>query len=198
MLDWVKRSMLYTGFSEIYGFEVKPYHIRLNEFSVEQFVLGIEKQGIGHHVLLERKNYLRKIVSSLVASHRGQFSAKQDEKIDQPGVKVSVEAVQIDSQCKTLLEHLEQYSRDIEQVRDALANRNFLYLTYEDDVMAGPDVAYNKVCEFLGVSTVPVTVNYRKTTPFPLHRVISNFDEVRDALEGTRFEWMLDEESLTR
>jgi hypothetical protein len=74
-----------------------------------------------------------------------------------------------------------------------LVGRDVLDLTYEDDVAADPVRAYRRICYFLGVKNEPVEIRYGRTTPQKLTEIIENFDEVKAALAGTEFEWMLAE-----
>lgn len=68
----------------------------------------------------------------------------------------------------------------------------WLHLVYEDDIEQSPKVAYEKVCEFLGVKAIEVEYRLQRLNPQPLSEIIENFDEVREYLSGTRYEAMLE------
>ena len=73
-------------------------------------------------------------------------------------------------------------------------HRHSIQLTYEADIGLDPIVAYRKVCEFHSLRPFDdVKVSYSKTTPFELGRMIENFDELANYLQGSGYEWMLEE-----
>lgn len=63
----------------------------------------------------------------------------------------------------------------------------FLLAYYEDVTGPGRDAALAKALAFLGVRKRPLDSPYRRTNPFPLSEMISNYDEVKRGLRGTRY-----------
>jgi hypothetical protein len=53
-------------------------------------------------------------------------------------------------------------------------------------------VAYEEVCRFLGIQIEEVSVELRKMNPFKLRDMLKNYQEVKQALVDTKYEWMLD------
>jgi hypothetical protein len=191
MKQRVRNSQQYTAIRETYGFEVKPYHIHMNNLTVSKFVSHIEALGIRHHIVLERENLLRKILSSVIASGRGSFKVHASEGRMPYRIRLTPERVQIDSQVGTLLDHLERLERELSAVKDALRDKTVLHLTYESDIANDPKQAYKKVCVFLGINPVDTHIVSQKTTSAPVNELLSNFEEISDYLRGTRFSWML-------
>jgi hypothetical protein len=55
--------------------------------------------------------------------------------------------------------------------------------------MAGKN---DEVMEFLGVEKMPLASDLKKINPDNLSELVNNFDDVRAALSGTRYEKYLD------
>ena len=109
-------------------------------------------------------------------------------------IRVDIESLRL-AESKPLLVHLEDLQADSDRLRGLLDARHCLQLIYEDDVLPDPRVALQKACAFLGLDAVDLPVRHGRTTPQALADVVDNFPEVRRALEGTAFEWMLDDEA---
>jgi len=61
------------------------------------------------------------------------------------------------------------------------------------DLLRDRDAWFGSVYDFLEVEPRPIESDVRKNTRDDLRRVLTNFDELRDAYRGTRFETMFDE-----
>ena len=94
-----------------------------------------------------------------------------------------------------LLEHLADLHADVERLRGLLGARRCLELVYEDDVLPDPRIALQKSCAFLGIDAIDLPVRRGRTTPQSIAEVVDNFADLQRALEGTTFEWMLDDEA---
>jgi hypothetical protein len=178
--------------ARIYGCEVKFYHLRSLRLTLEQYLRAVEAMQFRHFIVLERRNYLRKIVSSLVARRRGRYHQPAGAEPDLTPITLHLDHVRIDNSDQPLIALLRAYARDLRRLDHLLAGRHVLKLTYEDDVMLGPHRGYRRACEFLGVPEAPVSVNYTRSNPFSLREIISNYNEVAAALADTEFAWMLE------
>ncbi|MEM7335628.1 MAG: hypothetical protein AAF490_26355 [Chloroflexota bacterium] len=174
----------------IYGFETKFQHLYAVGMDLSSYVQALETINFSHFVILERKNYLRRITSHLVAYNNKTWHQKKKGKVTQ--IHVNLERLKIGWRQVSLLEHLNIIEQEIEDALKILSNRNVLHLTYEDDISGNPQIAFNKMCDFIGLEKPEVNVSYRKTNPYHLSTIITNFDEVKEALEPTKFAWMLD------
>ena len=72
----------------------------------------------------------------------------------------------------------------------------FLEVYYED--LAGQEGEHQlaRIFRFLGVaphSLAGINVPHQRQNPFPISELVTNFDELATALEGTEYEWMLDD-----
>ena len=176
-----------------YGFEVKFFHLKLANVELSDYVEDIQKLGVKSFVVLERKNHLRKIVSSLVASQVSQYHQSSNKKAQLNQVKINVDNVEVDRDSKPLIDYLQDYQNSFSLLEKLLENQKVLRLIYEEDISIDPTQGYRRVCNFLGIVPRPVLIHYSKTNPFKLSEVISNFEEVKRTLSETSFEWMLHE-----
>lgn len=174
-----------------YGFEIKPYQARLIGMPIEKLVRSLDALKFSHFVLLQRRNSLRKVVSSMVGRSSGRMHVPAGSAVSLSRIHLNVNDVGVDHEKKTLVEFLRGYETDMRDIECRLAGRNVLQLKYEDDLEADPQVGYFKVCDFLGIAPAPVETKLGRTTPFPLSDVLKNYDEVAATLRGTEFEWMI-------
>jgi len=177
-----------------YGFEIVSTQLGAGLIDTREFVSMLDGFGIRHFVVLTRRNILRKIVSNLVARERGRWRLKSGETA--PLTKVTVDTQSIQLACvKPLVDHIRDFEDDYRTLETTLRNRRTLQLVYEEDIAEDPQRAYRKICDFLEVPQVHLSVRHGRATPQPLHAIIRNFDEVKQAIAKTEFEWMLDDES---
>lgn len=188
----LREHMRFCG-ARYYGFEIKFYNLRCYGVKFPVFVDEIEKFGVDHFILLERRNYLRKIVSSVVAEKAGKYHLRIGSNPEFVRVKIEVDELDLDYDRKSLLDHLRGFRDDVLNFQRIMNGRGFLKLTYEDDIMQDPVKTSIQVCEFLGISPAPAVIRYTRSTPFPLRDVVANFREVETALAGTEFAWMLND-----
>ncbi len=178
-------------FRRIYGMEVKPFHLRLVGYSAERFLKELRVLGFEKFIILDRRNRLRKVVSSVIGH---QFATYRIPKGSKPEVRqayVDVSNVQIDFASKPLVALLEEFDRDMNELEGLLENDPVLKLIYEEDVERDPRVAYQKICDFLEIPASDAQVQLGRMNPYPLRRLIINYPDVEEALRGTQYEWML-------
>jgi len=175
-----------------YGFEIKPFHFQLIGYSQESFFHILENLKYTHFIHLDRRNRLRKIVSSLIAHENNMIfhqKGKTAAKLKQ--VSIDVNSISIDYQCKSLYSFLSDYDQQVLAVKEMLEEKNSLSLSYEDDIQEDPRIGYQKICDFIGLKSKEVSVKLSRTNPFPVKDMIKNFNEVEAVLKGTVYEWML-------
>ena len=156
--------------------------------------------GCHHHLVMRRRNGLRRIVSHLRAAQTGQYVVTSAGPSQFPAqVEVSVESIVHGFASRSLLEWLELYELGHQQMMCAIRDCSmsdpsisFLELTYEDHIQNDPITAYRMVCEFLMVPCQSVDVRHAAINSGLLVDLISNFDVVCDYLSATRFAWMLE------
>ncbi len=176
-----------------YGFEIKFYQARMVNLPLETLVPRLDAMGFTHFIILRRRNFLRKVVSSIVAHASSRWHVPAGSVATLQRVVVPVDGVRIDHTVAPLLDLLRGYDADLRRIESLLAGRPVLKIEYEEHLEHDPSVGYRAVCGFLGIEAPPAAVRLGRTTPFSLREVIENFDEVAAALRGTEFEWMAGE-----
>lgn len=177
---------------EFYGFEVKFRHVRSIGLTPEEYLVLLERLGCRHFMVLKRRNLLRKVISNQVMAVTEATHVKQSP--DAPTrVRLDPQSLKVDGTTSSLVAHLERLDNYFKDLYPLLENRPTLRLTYEDDIRQDPRVAAGKVCTFVGVEPEPLQVRLARTNPFPIQAIVENYDDIRQCLLGTRFEWMLEE-----
>jgi hypothetical protein len=91
---------------------------------------------------------------------------------------------------ETLLSNIEMLDRESEKLRGLFRNHPFHEIAYEDSLDDnGP--AMCSILDFLNLPPASLSVPIKKNLPDDPARLIANFQEVEEALSGTRHEWML-------
>ena len=179
----------------IYGFEVLSTQLQAGLIDTREFVSMLDDFGVRQFILLTRRNILRKIVSNLVARERGRWRLKMGETAPMTRIFIDPENVRL-ACTKPLVEHIRDFREDYRALEETLGNRRTLQLVYEDDIAGDPRCAYRRICEFLNLAQVDLSVRHTRTTPQPLRDVIRNYNEVEMAIADTEFAWMLNEEEI--
>lgn len=196
-IKYLRRRMLAAG-SRYYGFEIKclpEQHLSIIDCSLSTFVDSISEAGITHFITLKRNNYLRRILSQIIG-YRTQvrhIGAQQEAKLNRIRVDFDRIIVGVDNSEKSLMEWFHETDATHRELEALLSTKRVMHLTYEEDILKDPQVACNKVCEFLDVSLSEGLVNLGRTNPFRIDEMVENYDELVRLLAGTQFEWMLED-----
>jgi hypothetical protein len=193
---FLRQQMRVAG-RHYYGFEMKIHPEQ--EFVLVNTEIGtvldqLRELGFSHFIVLERKNYLRRMLSQILGEQSDQRHLRIGTAVTQITTRLDLDSVSfgVVANSKPLLRCFEEIAESYKTIKALLVNERALELSYEDDILAsGPQRAYEKICRFLGVSEVEVRVEYGRTNPFPIREMVDNFDELEDALAGTKYEWML-------
>ena len=175
------RNRTMTAGSKIFGFEMKIWHLKRIGVETGTALEFLKQQKYDKHILLERKNYLRVIVSGII----GMTTSKWHSKIGEKPISAKV---RLDT--KEVHELLQFFSAFCDEMKSVLPE-NHLLLTYEDDILPSPLNAYRKVVNYFELTPREVSVRYQRTNPRDLCEMVLNFEEVRESLKGTEYEWML-------
>lgn len=185
----LRRRMRLAG-RAIYGFGARPWEIEQTGLSLDGFVEILLGAGFDRFILLERRNTLRRVVSS----RRAQVAGSHRRRSSRAKLRVDPDRVRFDGREASLLEHLREHDRRLNELRERLAGQALLELEYERDIRSDPRPGYARACRFLGVDTVDVGVFRARSRPRPLAGLIDDADEVRTAIQGTPYAWMLEED----
>ena len=145
--------------------------------------------GIMH---LHRENFVRIIVSAMINT-QGWRMTHTYERL--PLQKFYIDPDKLVSECH-------RYLGTVRRTRKWLGRKMgvpFLKVGYEG-IVGGegteasgiPEPTGRRLCEFLGVEYRPLTCDLKRTNPEPLHKLVKNWREVREALLDTPFEkWII-------
>jgi len=176
----IRYKQLMAG-ARIFGIEMKVWHLKRIGVEANTVLNFLKRNKYDKHILLERKNYLRVIVSG----YAGLSSSKWHSKIGENPVSAEIRL-----DLKVVNNHLRLFGQFFDEMKRILPE-NHLVITYEDDILHDPLLAYRKIANYLGLTPRAVAVKYQKTNPGDLHKIVDNFEEVRECLKGTKHEWML-------
>lgn len=185
------KARLLKGSAKYYGFETKFFHLTREQVVLRDYLVDLSTMGLSHVIVLKRKNYLRKMISSAIAQQRQQYHLSAQESSSLTKVRLAVEAAAIDRVTQPLVSHFQRWDESFMALDRALGDVPVLRLTYEEDVCDNPLIAYGKICDFLGVGVEQAHVGFAKTNPFAVQEMLLNFEQVAEALAGTPYEWML-------
>ena len=169
--------------------------------ALNDWLAAIAGHGFQRHLLIHRRNGLRRLVSHLLAQRSGVFVQRQEDAaapLAERQLTIDVEAIREGVETHALLGWLERYDHCHQQLRDGLQQwcreqqlPPPLELIYEDAIEPSPQLAYAQVCAALELEPEPVTVRFRRINPEPLPQLIRNWAEIEALLAPTRFAWML-------
>ena len=181
--------------TDYYGFETKylpQQHLSATcvNLEIEHYLSQVHQLGFTRFLLLHRENYLRRAVSVAVANSTNNWHTSED--ISKPSsVFIDLHSFQTGMQTSTLLDLFDNLDSSLTRIKALIHEHARLFLSYEEDILNDPSCAYKKVCDFLNLKPKHSEIDLKKTNPFSLSELICNYDEVCEALSGTRFEWML-------
>ena len=187
------RTRLPGAQARFVGIEAKFYHLHDHHLTLDTFLAETRGEAPCRFIVLRRRNYLRKIVSSLAARQRGQWFARPGTRPAPVQIALDPQRVCIDGSAQPLLDYLQDWDAQFDQLDLALRESNPLALTYEDDIEASPLVAYRKVCAHLGLPDGAPEVRYTRTTDQPLEELLTTLPAVRQALRDSPYAWMADD-----
>ena len=176
----IRKNQMAAG-SRIFGFEMKVWHLRRMGIEPVEMLEFLKGQRYEKHIILERQNYLRIIVSGAVARETSKFHYGLDEKPISKKIHINLEEVRF------LLQVYDQYYKELKK----LLSDGSLLITYEDDILPDPVIAYKKIVNSLNLPPKNVDVRYQRTNPKALKEIVINIDEIHQHLKGTQYEWML-------
>jgi hypothetical protein len=191
----LRLRMMQTGY-RFYIFSFKPSpteHLRasLVDMDLTEYVRRLQDLGYAHFIVLKRKNYLRQIISHLVAEKKRTYHISSRRHPSLTQVRLPLDATPKGGGVKPLFEWFEQFDAIYRQIGELVPEAQRLYLTYEQHIASDPLIGYHRICEFIGVDPVSASVRYGKTNPFEVSDMLTNFMEVERVLHGTSYEWML-------
>ena len=171
--------------SKVFGMEVKKKHFNDVKMSKKELAKLLIRMKYNKFIIIKRKNYLNKKVSSIVGRKIGKWNT--NEKLEPPRVHVPVNY----KNGRTIIDDFRDNDKFFESINDIFRKKDKLEISYEEDIKNDPKKAFNKIVKHIGISRVDVKVETKKINDRPVSDRISNFEQVRDCLRGTKYEWMV-------
>jgi len=184
--------------SKIYSFATKyPKGMHLSEDCINQsipdYISLLSELDYKKFILITRRNHLKRVISILKGRQTGVWHSKViKEKADIIEIPIHDFEYGI-NQKSSIIEYFQIMDNETALLKDCIGGKPLVHVEYETDIEEDPLKAYRKICEFVGIKSLLPEVKLKKTNPFPLKDMISNFDELKKYLEATPYAWMLDE-----
>jgi hypothetical protein len=195
---WTRRQFAISG-DRFYGFEFKilaDQYPAIFGTTTPRFLETCKQIGVTHFILLTRRNTLRHVVSHYASMNRGKWHASTPDALRAQMFPLDISDITTGSAPgRSLVDYLQEVEDAHDEVRGLLKGERLLEIEYEEDIDAeGPQLAYRKVCVFLGIPPVEASIRNVKVNPYPMASVIENFDEITHMVGGTKFAWMTEGE----
>lgn len=197
LLPWVPKNyfLMRKAFchAPLYGFETKFSHLSFLRIEIPKFIAQMKSVGAQYFITLKRKNYLKIVVSYLVAFEQNYFHLHKTE--DNRIIKISINpnCTKLWEQEKSLMDIFERWDRCWEILDSEFEKKSPLELVYEEDIEQSPQKAYEKTCAYLNLEPKKVEIVFNRTNPCPLSQQVKNFEEIKEYFTNTKYEWMLEE-----
>jgi len=173
--------------TRIFGFETKylpQQHLSHKCINMElgNYLSLLRKLNVTKFIVLHGKNYLRYVISLRVGAKTKTWHSRQ--KATSPKkLRIDVNNLWAELRQLSILKFFQSIDKEYEKLKSLLSGNDTLYLTYEDDILQNPGIAYRKVCHFLSVREEAQDIELQRTNPFAYEEMILNFEEVESALK---------------
>ncbi len=182
----IKTRMSTRAGNRQFGTEIQDYHLLMAGMTLEDFAEKLRCLGFTKFIYLDR-NYMRKIVSHIVATERNQFHVGANGKTKRTQINIDPNKIYIGHQLTTLSDTLERYKKFSDDANAVFKNDDFLRLTYEKHIKNSPKEASEEVCKFLDIPVHKPKIKFGKTTNVPLHDLIENYSEIERIVKSGPF-----------
>lgn len=173
-----------------FGYEVTTHNMNRLGLSCDDAVAMLHAFGATRFVVQERRNHLRRYISSRIAAAAKNWQNKAKKRTPSR-IYLDPRDAGMDDESGPLLERLHADTASLQHMLRLTEPYDRLHLVYEDHVEQDPRVAYRMVCEHLGLTPQQVAPPLVRENPFPVRDMLLNYDEVAATLDGTPYEWML-------
>jgi LPS sulfotransferase NodH len=164
-----------------YGFKLQPGHFRYIQMLPEPDSYPRRLHDGGWKVIrLRRRNLLHQALSSV----RGKGTTYHHTRAEAGGFTTSDVDPIVVLATMAVIEEADAY---LDRVLDGLVD---LELVYEDDLTDGAlqQSTVARICSLLNLPCSPTTSELVRITPRRARDMVTNYEELTDLLEGTRFE----------
>ena len=164
------------------GFKLFYNHpFNTDDREVWDFIADDPKIKIIH---LVRKNKLRTFVSGEIAKKTDKWTLKSKDSFSLQDKQITIDFENFVGRVKKIYDFEEKTRKDY-------ANRPYLEVSYED-LVDDKEKTMKSVFDFLGVSSTPVKSGYKKQNKETLAELVTNYDDFREKLAGSKYASLLD------
>ena len=188
----IRRRMKALSGGRVFGLEVQDYHLEMLGTDAASLLGELRALGFTRFVILNR-NPIRKLVSHIAATERGQHHVGVAERVKADKVSIDCDEIYAGHRFASVEEVLGQYSDFFAAFERLLEGEDVLRLSYTAHVEASPLVAYEAICGYLGLTPEEPAITLRKTTNRNLADVIENYAEFEARMVRSRFAADLEE-----
>lgn len=165
------------------------FKLMLSQCKAKPFIWPLLTQYELKAVLVIRRNALKTLISRRTAAASGVYHISNTLKAKSAVRSWNARKIHLDS--TSLLLELESIVSERDQWRSLIGNTFELLEVYYEDYTKDQDSMNSKLQNFLNVNEYPLKSDLRKVNPDKLEQILGNFGEVRQVLEGTKFEEFL-------
>lgn len=194
---FIKRQRRIAG-KRYYGYEMKIHpeqEFALVHQSLEKHVEDTLTLGFDKFIILERRNYIRRMLSQIIGGMNKvrHIDVKQKPKLTRFHLELENMSFGVVKNPRPLIRCFEEIDRSYRDLEKMLKDHDVLSINYEEHILPDPRIAYKKICEYLGIEPQDVEVRLKRTNPFPISEMVENYDELEAMLKGTDYAWMLED-----
>jgi hypothetical protein len=182
--------------SNIYGFEVKALknqHLEMFiKLNLDEFLVKAFEQGYSYFILLKRKNLLRRYISIIQMLETKVYHTTTTQ-LKPKLITIDPDNIWVNRKKTNLINYFKIIEQEYNDVSQLLRKYNVLSLSYEEDILSNPMIAYNKICDFMCIEKQHPKIVLKRTNPFSIREVVANYSDIEKALKGTEYYWMLED-----
>jgi len=190
---WYLKNCVRGTLQKYYGFEFKFYHLRFLNEHLPEYLEKIKNLGVDKFILLERKNYLRVIVSYLLAQETHLWHSTEDVNSEPGTIILNPNLIRIDYEQKALIQFLNEFRDNFKELEELLSDQNILQLNYEEHILEDPMKGYQIACDYLKIKPERSLLRHKRISKYKLSDIISNYEEIERYLMNTPYYWMLNQ-----
>jgi len=178
----------------IYGMEVNYRSNRdlssawLNT-NIQSFFDEMLRLHYSKFILIHRNNLLRRHVSAQIAIKTKKFHSKKSVSTATKTL-IPIHSLLEDKKVD-LIELFKTQTKSYHLVKKLVSSQDGLLLEYEKHIERNPKSAYKLICNYLDVEVKDEPIPLKRVNNFSLEQLIVNYQEVKNYLTGSEFEWML-------
>lgn len=203
---------MYQVLDDVILSAVKPVlNIEIKILSAQNFSLypassyqdwfdAVWNAGFSRHLVLYRKNGLRRLVSHLIAQRSGIYvRGFCNHSVLKEPLMINLTSIHEGSEVHDLVTWLDLYSctniNFVSALKCWCSKRGLqapFQLSFEEAIEPGPEIGYSEVCGWLNLAAEPFSLRLERLNPEPLPELIANWDAVTAMLSDTSHAWMLE------